>query len=413
MARTYKPVDFLKLDETLSKDSQVLIKELRRVLHRLNARELFSESFKNNRFPIEIIGEFAKMDLFGMTLPARYGGIDASYENYGAACRELEAVDSGLRSFVSVQNSLVMFPIYNCGSEEQKLEYLPRLAKPGLENGMIGCFGLTEPNHGSDPGSMETTARKIKKGESIPGGKETAPEDGYIVNGIKRWITNAAIADLAVIWAKLEDDEGRVNGFILLKEDSGLSRVEMTNKLSLCASSTGELYMDNVFIPENRRMPKTRGLKSALQCLNKARFGIAWGGVGVAMDCFDEARQYAESRLQFSRPLSHNQLIQDSLVEMYVNITRNQAYVVRLAQLMDSGEIEHAHISMGKLACLDDALKAAITARDMLGANGITLDYSPIRHIANLQSVITYEGTRNMHKLILGEYLTGYGSFRG
>jgi glutaryl-CoA dehydrogenase len=413
MARIYKPVDFLKLDETLNQDSQALIKELRRALHRLNARELFAESFKNNRFPEEIIGEFSKMDLFGMTLPAKYGGIDASYENYGVVCRELEAIDSGLRSFVSVQNSLVMFPIFNCGSEEQKLEYLPRLAKPGLENGMIGCFGLTEPNHGSDPGGMETTARRIKKGEVIPGEKQKATENGYVLNGIKRWITNAAIADLGVVWAKLGDDGGRVHGFIVLKEDPGLSQVEMTNKLSLCASNTGELYLDNTFIPENRKMPDTNGLKSALQCLNKARYGIAWGGVGVAMDCFDEARQYTMSRTQFSRPLAHNQLIQESLVEMFVDITRNQAYVTRLAQLMDSGDVEHAHISMGKLACLDDALKAALKARDMLGANGITLDYSPIRHIANLQSVITYEGTRNMHKLILGEHLTGYGSFRG
>lgn len=413
MARTYKPADFLKMDDLLSEDSRVLVKEIRRVLHRLDARSVFSEAFKNNRFPLEIVSELAAMDLFGMTLPAKYGGMDASYENYGVTCRELEAVDSGLRSFVSVQNSLVMFPIYNCGSEEQKMTYLPKLTRPGLDGGMIGCFGLTEPDHGSDPGSMETVASSIKKGETIPGSEKTAPEDGYILNGAKRWITNAAIADLAVVWAKQEFDSNRVGGFIVLKGDPGLKQVEMGNKLSLCASSTGELYFDNTFIPENRRMPNTRGLKSALQCLNKARFGIAWGAVGVAMDCFDEALQYTSSRNQFDRPLFHNQLIQDSLVEIHTHISRNQAYVFRMAQLMDSGDIQHAHISMGKLACLDDALKAAINARDMLGANGITLDYSPIRHIANLQSVITYEGTRNMHKLILGEYLTGYPAFRG
>ncbi len=413
MARTYKPVDFLNLDELLSKESKVLVKEIRRALHRLDARTVFSDAFKNNRFPIEIVAELAKMDLFGMTLPARYGGMDASYENYGVTCRELEAVDSGLRSFVSVQNSLVMYPIFNCGSEEQKMTYLPKLAKPGLEGGIIGCFGLTEPNHGSDPGSMETRAKRIKKGEQFPGSKDIAPTDGYILNGVKRWITNASIADLSVVWAKQEYDNDKVGGFILLKGDSGLKQVDMENKLSLCASSTGELYMDNTFVPEERRMPETQGLKSALQCLNKARYGIAWGGVGVAMDCFDEAKQYAESRIQFGRPLSHNQLIQDSLVEMFTNITRNQSYVYHLSQMMDSGQSKHVHISMGKLVCLDDALNAAITARDMMGANGITLDYSPIRHMANLQSVITYEGTRNMHKLILGEYLTGQPAFRG
>lgn len=413
MARTYRPVDFLKLDEHLSNESKILVKEIRRTLHRLDARAVFSEAFNDNRFPLEVVAELAKMDLFGLTLPAKYGGMDATYENYGVVCRELEAIDSGLRSFVSVQNSLVMFPIYNSGSEEQKLTYLPKLAKPGLEGGMIGCFGLTEPNHGSDPGAMETRAQKIKKGEAIPGSGEPAPSDGYILNGVKRWITNAAIADLCVVWAKQEYENDRVGGFILLKGDKGLKQVEMGNKLSLCASSTGELYMDNAFVPEERRMTNTEGLKSALQCLNKARYGIAWGGVGVAMDCFDEALQYAESRIQFSRPLSHNQMIQDTLVEMFTNITRNQAYVLHLAQLMDSGDAKHVHISMGKLACLDDALKAAIAARDMMGANGITLDYSPIRHMANLQSVITYEGTRNMHKLILGEYLTGHSAFRG
>ncbi|MCG8334659.1 MAG: acyl-CoA dehydrogenase family protein [Proteobacteria bacterium] len=413
MARTYKPVDFLNLDELLSNESKLLVKELRRTLHRLDARAVFAEAFKNNQFPRHIVGEIAKMDLFGMTLPAKYGGMDASYENYGVVCRELEAIDSGLRSFVSVQNSLVMFPIYNCGSEEQKMTYLPKLAKPGLEGGMIGCFGLTEPNHGSDPGSMETVAKKIKKGDQIPGSNEKAAGDGYILNGVKRWITNASIADLCIVWAKQEHDNNRVGGFIVLKDDPGLKRVEMENKLSLCASSTGELYFDNCFVPEERCMPNTQGLKSALQCLNKARYGIAWGGVGVAMDCFDEARQYAESRIQFDRPLSHNQIIQDSLVEMYTDITRNQAYVFHLAKLMDSGQAKHVHISIGKLTCLDDALKASLIARDMLGANGITLDYSPIRHMANLQSVITYEGTRNMHKLIIGEHLTGKAAFRG
>ncbi len=413
MARTYKPVDFLNLDQLLSNESRVLVKEIRRTLHRMDARAVFADAFKNHRFPIEIVAELAKMDLFGMTLPAKYGGMDATYENYGVTCRELEAVDSGLRSFVSVQNSLVMYPIYNCGSEKQKMTYLPKLAKPGLECGMIGCFGLTEPNHVRDPSSMETKSTKIKKGEKIPGSNHAAPTDGYLLNGVKRWITNAAIADLAVVWAKKEYDNDKVGGFIVLKGDSGLKQIEMGNKLSLCASSTGELYMDNTFVPEDRCMPKTQGLRSALQCLNKARYGIAWGGVGVAMDCFDEALQYAQSRIQFGRPLSHNQLIQDSLVEMFTNITRNQAYVFHMSQLMDSGQSKHVHISMGKLTCLDDALKATITARDMLGANGITLDYSPIRHMANLQSVITYEGTRNMHKLILGEYLTGKASFRG
>ncbi len=413
MGRTYKPVDFLNLDELLSNESKILVKELRRTLHRLDARVMFGEAFKNDQFPLQIVAELAKMDLFGMTLPTKYGGMDATYENYGVVCRELEAIDSGLRSFVSVQNSLVMFPIYNSGSEEQKMTYLPKLAKPGLDGGMIGCFGLTEPNHGSDPGNMETRAKKIKKGEQIPGSKDKAPSDGYVLNGVKRWITNASIADLCVVWAKQEYENNRVGGFIVLKGDAGLKQVEMVNKLSLCASKTGELYMDNCFVPEARRMTNTEGLKSALQCLNKARYGIAWGGVGVAMDCLDEARQYTASRIQFDRPLSHNQMIQDSLVDIFSDITRNQAYVYHLAQLMDSGRSKHAHISMGKLTCLDDALKAALIARDMLGANGITLDYSPIRHIANIQSVITYEGTRNMHKLILGEYLTGKAAFRG
>ncbi|MEE9451253.1 MAG: acyl-CoA dehydrogenase family protein, partial [Gammaproteobacteria bacterium] len=309
----------------------------------------------------------------------------------GLACQELEAGDSGLRSFVSVQSSLCMFPIFAFGDEAQKKRFLPAMARAEL----IGCFGLTEPDAGSDPGSMRTTAKKVSK--------------GWQLNGSKMWITNAPSADLAIVWAKT--DAG-IRGFIVEKEFKGFTRREIHQKMSLRASATGELIFENVFVPdENFLSGSEKGLVAALSCLTQARYGIAWGAMGAAMACFDIAKQYALERKQFNKPIAAFQLIQKDLAEMLTEITKAQCLNLQIGRLKEAGQATHVMISMAKLNACRQALHIARSARNILGANGISLEYHVIRHMENLESVFTYEGTDNIHTLVLGKYITGVDAF--
>ena len=304
--------------------------------------------------------------------------------------QELERGDSGLRSFISVQSSLVMYPIFTFGSEEQKMKWLPKLATAKV----IGCFGLTEPDYGSNPGGMITKAEKVN--------------GGYILNGAKMWITNGTIANIAIVWAKLD---GVVKGFIVEKEFNGFSAPEMKKKHSLRASVTSELILEDVFIPDENLLPESNGLKSPLMCLNQARYSIAWGVTGAMMACYDSALDYAKTRIQFDKPIGSYQLTQDKLVNMLTEITKTQLLNFQLGKLKDAGEIKHTQISLAKRNNVEKALEIARTAREILGANGITSEYPIMRHANNLESVKTYEGTHEMHTLIIGEDITGLSAF--
>jgi glutaryl-CoA dehydrogenase len=337
------------------------------------------------------ITKMAELGLLGPFVPEEYGGAGCSYTTYGLICQELERGDSGIRSFASVQGSLVMYPIWKFGSEEQKKQYLPRLAS----GKMIGCFGLTEADAGSDPRSMVTRAKK--------------DGDDWIINGSKMWITNGTIADIAVVWAK--DDEGKIRGFIIHKDDDGFTAPEIKHKTSLRASVTSELVFDDVRIPAERELPDTQDLKSPLMCLTSARYGIAWGAVGAAQAVFSEALEYTKERVQFNKAIASFQLTQHKLVEMAGDITHGQMLVHRLGRLADGGKMKFYHVSLAKRNNVAMALKAAREARGMLGANGITLEYQAIRHMCNLESVHTYEGTYEVHTLIVGEKLTGMSAF--
>ena len=347
-------------------------------------------------FDQDIAREMGEMGLLGVTVPEEYGGSDASYTAYGLIAREVERVDSGYRSFMSVQSSLVMYPISIFGTEEQKQKYLPKLAS----GEMIGCFGLTEPDHGSDPGSMVTTAVKT--------------DGGWKLNGAKMWITNSPIADVAVVWAKAkenEKDEGEIRGFLVDKGMKGFSAPHTKYKMSLRASETGELVFDDVFVPDENVFPDIRGLKGPFMCLNSARYGIAWGTVGAAEFCYQRARQYVLDRKQFGKPLAANQLIQTKLANMLTDITSMQMLAFRLGQLKDE---ERDHPSMTSLAKRNNcgkALEIARISRDMHGGNGIVGDYRVIHHVMNLESVNTYEGTYDIHGLILGREITGIQAF--
>jgi glutaryl-CoA dehydrogenase len=330
------------------------------------------------------------MGLFGPTLPAKYECAELNNVAYGLIMQELERGDSGIRSFASVQSALVMYPIFTFGSEEQKDKWLPYLAK----GEKIGCFGLTEPDFGSNPGGMVTKAEKV--------------DGGYILNGAKMWITNGTIADVAVVWAKLE---GRVRGFLVEKGMKGFTAPEMKGKHSLRASITSELVFDNVFLPEDNLLPNTEGLKNALMCLNQARYGIAWGVVGSMMACYDSALNYAQSRKQFSKPIAGYQMTQSKLVYMVTEITKAQLLNLQLGRLKDKGTLKFTQVSMAKRNNCEIALDIARMSRQILGANGILDEYPVMRHAANLESVITYEGTHEMHTLIIGEDITGIQAF--
>ncbi len=347
-------------------------------------------------FDISIAQEMGEMGLLGVNIPEEYGGAGASYTAYGLVAREVERVDSGYRSFMSVQSSLVMYPISIFGTEEQKHKYIPRLASGEI----IGCFGLTEPDHGSDPGGMVTTAMKT--------------DGGWIINGAKMWITNSPIADVAVVWAKAKehkDDPGVIRGFILEKEMKGYSAPHTKFKMSLRASETGELVFDDVFVPDENMFPEVTGLKGPFMCLNSARYGIAWGTVGAAEFCYQRARQYVLDRKQFGHPLAANQLIQTKLANMLTDITAMQLLALRLGELKDSERHHPGMTSLAKRHNCGKALEIARIARDMHGGNGITGDYRVIHHMVNLESVNTYEGTYDIHGLILGREITGIQAF--
>jgi len=348
------------------------------------------EANRNETFDRSIMNEMGSMGLLGSTLPEEYGGSELNYVSYGLIAREVERVDSGYRSAMSVQSSLVMHPIYAYGSEAQRKKYLPKLASGEV----VGCFGLTEPNHGSDPGSMETRAKKV--------------DDGYIVHGNKMWITNSPIADVFIVWAKLD---GEIRGFILEKGMKGLSAPKIEGKFSLRASVTGEIVMDEVFVPDENLLPNVSGLKGPFGCLNKARYGIAWGALGAAEFCWHAARQYTLDRPQFGRPLAANQIIQLKLANMMTEITLGLQGALRVGRLMDEDKSTPEMVSLVKRNSCGKALEIARHSRDMHGGNGISDEYHVIRHVMNLEAVNTYEGTNDIHALILGRAQTGIQAF--
>jgi glutaryl-CoA dehydrogenase len=392
MGFKFQNFDFLSLDAGFSED-ELLVRRTARDFVEDNIIPIIEECFRDGRFPRELVPQMGTLGFFGASLEG-YGCAGMSNVEYGLVTQELERGDSGLRSFVSVQSALVMYPIYTFGSEEQKNTWLPALAK----GEKLGCFGLTEPGFGSNPGGMTTTARKS-------GGE-------YILNGEKMWITSGSIADVAVIWAKAEDEENTVRGFLVETDRPGFRAPEVHGKWSLRASVTSGLVLEDVHIPAANLLPGTGGLKSPLMCLNQARYGISWGVIGAAMACYDTALQYAKARKQFhGQPIASHQLIQEKLVWMASEISKAQLLSLHVGRLKDAGKVGHQHISMAKRNNVWMALETARMARDILGANGITEDYPIMRHMMNLESVKTYEGTHDIHALILGQHLTGIAAY--
>ncbi len=382
--------DPLLLDEQLDEDERML-RDAARDYCQGSLMPRVQQAFRNEQSDPEIFREMGKMGMLGPTIPSEYGGAGLNYVAYGLIAREVERVDSGYRSMMSVQSSLVMVPIFEFGTEEQKKKYLPKLAT----GEWIGCFGLTEPNHGSDPDSMETRAK------SVPG--------GFSLSGAKMWITNSPIADVFVVWAK--NDQGKIKGFILEKGMKGLSAPTIHGKVGLRTSVTGEVVMDEVFVPAENQLPNVEGLKGPFTCLNSARFGIAWGAMGAAEFCWHAARQYTLDRKQFGRPLAANQLIQKKLADMQTEITLGLQGCLRLGRLKDEGKAAPEITSIMKRNSCGKALDIARMARDMHGGNGISDEYGVIRHVVNLEVVNTYEGTHDIHALILGRAQTGIAAF--
>jgi glutaryl-CoA dehydrogenase len=385
----FKGVDYYNI-ETLLAAEEIMIRDTVREFVSAEVIPIIEKHNRESTFPVHLVPKMAEIGLLGSTLPQKYGCAELNYVSYGLITQELERGDSGIRSFVSVQSSLVMYPIYMFGTDEQKDYWLPLLAS----GKKIGCYGLTEPDYGSNPAGM------ITKAENADG--------GYLLNGAKMWITNGSIADIAVVWAKLD---GVVRGFIVEKGMKGFSAPEMKGKHSLRASVTSELIFDNVLLPEKNLLPESEGLKSALMCLNQARYGIAWGVVGAMMACYDSSLRYALSRKQFSKPIAGYQMTQEKLVYMLTEITKAQLLNLQLGRLMDKGEAKHSQVSMAKRNNCEKALGIARMAREIHGANGILDEYPVMRHSANLESVKTYEGTHEMHTLILGEDITGIPAF--
>ncbi len=395
MAR-FTGIDFYGIDPLFTEDERQIREHVRGWVEE-RYLPVVEQAYEDATFPIEVVPELAAMGLFGATLPEEYGGAGVSHTAYGLAMQELERGDSGLRSFVSVQGALCMYPIFAFGSEEQRRRWLPPMARGEV----IGCFGLTEPDFGSDPGGMITRAVRA--------------DGGYRLSGAKMWITSGTIADLAVVWAKLKNDaSGRdeVHGFLVEKGAKGFSAPEQKHKHSLRASVTSELILDDVFVPEANHLPGVNGLKSPLACLSQARYGIAWGVLGAAMACFHEATEYAKTRVMFGRPIGSFQLVQEKLAVMLTEITKGQLLCLQLGRLKDQGRVTPAQISLAKRNNCEVALDIAREARDILGANGITAEYPVIRHMCNLESVKTYEGTHNIHTLVLGEQVTGIAAYR-
>lgn len=388
MADLLRDLDFFQLDDLLTDEERMARDTAKRFVQREVLPEI-EHNFASETFPMHLVPQMAELGMFGANLKG-YGCAGMNNVAYGLIMQELEAGDSGLRSFASVQSALSMYAIYANGTEEQKQRYLPEMAKGKL----IGCFGLTEPDHGSDPGGMETRARR--------------DGDGWILNGTKRWITNGSIADVAIVWAKV--DEG-ITGFLVEKGAQGFSTRDIHGKFSMRASITSELIFEDVRIPSTAHLPAARGLKGPLGCLTQARYGIAWGAIGAARSCYQCALDYTKSRKQFSRPLAGYQLVQAKLVKMLTEITKAQMVALRMAHLKDQGKMRPEHVSFAKRNNVNEALKIARDARDMLGANGIVNEYPVIRHMMNLETVNTYEGTFDVHTLILGRDITGESAF--
>ncbi len=385
----YESPDFFALDELLTEEERMVRDSVRDWVEERVLPDI-SDHYLAGTFPMELIAEMAELGLLGAGIDG-YDCPGLGPVAYGLILQELERGDSGIRSFVSVQGSLVMWPIHAFGSEEQKQRWLPAMHRGEA----IGCFGLTEPDHGSDPGGMETKAKKT--------------DNGYVLNGAKMWITNGSMSDVALVWAKLD---GRVHGFLVEKGTPGFTQQQMKHKYSLRASDTSELILQDVEVPADAIFPGVSGLKGPLNCLTQARSGIAWGAAGAAMACYDEARRYVAERVQFGRPLAGRQLVQAKLAEMLSEITKMQLMNLRLGRLKEAGKMTPQQVSMAKRNACWHALQIARTCRDMLGANGITGEYQVMRHMCNLESVITYEGTHDIHTLILGHKITGVEAFR-
>ena len=382
--------DYYNLTDSLSEE-ELLIQKTAYEFVQKEFMPLVNKHYEDGTFPMELIPKMGELGFIGSSLPEESGGAGISNVAYGLILHELERGDTGLRSFASVQGALVMYPIHAYGSDDQKEKWLPQLGN----GSKIGCFGLTEPNFGSNPGGMVTRCVRDK--------------DDWIINGSKMWITNGSLADVAVVWAK--DEEGIIRGFLLEKGMDGFTSSDIHGKLSLRASITSELSMANVRVPDSARLPNIKGLKGPLSCLTQARYGIAWGMIGAATDCYNTALKYSLERKQFSKPIASYQLTQSKLAEMVTRITEGQLMVYRLGRLKDSSKMTFQQVSMAKRNNCMIARSIAQTSRGILGGNGITIDYSPIRHMANIESVYTYEGTHEMHSLILGQDVTGIAAY--
>ncbi|NAY92679.1 acyl-CoA dehydrogenase [Muricauda sp. JGD-17] len=387
----FEAPDYYDLDDLLSEEHK-LVRDAARQWVKRDISPIIEEYAQKAEFPKQIIGGLAEIGAFGPYIPEEYGGAGLDQISYGLIMQEIERGDSGVRSTASVQSSLVMYPIFTYGTEEQRKKYLPKLAT----GEWMGCFGLTEPNHGSNPGGMETKYKDMG--------------DHYLLNGAKLWISNSPFADVAVVWAK--NEEGRIHGLIVERGMEGFSTPETHNKWSLRASATGELIFDNVKVPKENLLTGKSGLGAPLGCLDSARYGIAWGAIGAAMDCYDTALRYAKERIQFGKPIAAFQLQQKKLAEMITEITKAQLLAFRLGQLKNEGKATTAQISMAKRNNVEMAIKIAREARQVLGGMGITGEYSIMRHMMNLESVITYEGTHDIHLLITGADITGIQAFK-
>ncbi len=386
--KAFEACDFMNLDTILTSEEKMVRDSVRQFISK-ELMPIIEECHREGRFPKELIPGFAELGVFGPTIEG-YGCAGLNYTSYGLIMQEIERGDSGLRSFVSVQGGLCMYPIYAFGTDEQKNKYLPEMAKGKL----IGCFGLTEPDHGSNPSGMVTRAK----------------DDGdcYILNGSKMWITNGGISDLAIVWAK--GDDGKVLGLIVDRDTKGFETKDIHNKFSLRASVTSELIFKDARVPK-KNLLQVKGLRGPLSCLNQARYGISWGAIGSAMACYDEALNYAKTRIQFDKPIASFQLVQAKLVKMFTEITKAQLLSYHVSQHMNNKTVIPEQISMAKMNNVRVALDAARTTRDILGASGITDEYQCGRHMTNLESVITYEGTEDIHRLILGQHITGLPAF--
>jgi glutaryl-CoA dehydrogenase len=390
----FQGVDYFDLDSLLSEEERMIRDTVREWVDD-NLLPIIEEAYIERTFPKHLIPQMAELGMLGASLPEKYGCAGLNNVAYGLIMQELERGDSGIRSFASVQGALCMYPIFAFGSEEQKQKYLPGMARGEI----IGCFGLTEPDFGSNPGGMITTARK--------------DGEGWVINGAKMWITNGSMADIAIIWAKTGeiDDAKSIRGFIVPTDTPGFTATDQKGKLSLLASDTSELALQDVRVGADALLPESGGLKSPLMCLSQARYGISWGAIGAAMACFDEALSYAKERVMFDRPIAGTQIQQTRLAEMLTGITQAQLLALQLGRLKDNGTVRPQQISLAKRANVDMACEVAREARRLLGGNGILVEYQAMRHMANLESVYTYEGTHDIHGLILGQDLTGIAAY--